>query len=305
LISGRGAQDRNETVGKHEPFFLLADYLTRNGIAVLRFDDRGVGQSEGTYDFFTTTKYDIVADVEAALKFLKTRPEIEKQEIGLIGHSEGGVIAAIVASERTDVAFVVLLASPGLNGIESLYFQVELVAKSFGVSESGIEKYQDILHHMSRILEEERDRELVTRRIIEMYKERSSGIEDDERRALRRIGYSFPEDPDDFALIIDSPGWYDFFTYAPEKVFQLVKCPVLALNGVKDLQVPPNEHLTAIEIALEEGGNSDYTILEVQDVNHMFQTAHTGSPSEYEQIEETISPKVLKEVKEWILRHSG
>ncbi len=303
LISGRGAQDRDETSGKHKPFLSIAEYLTENNIAVLRFDDRGFGQSGGEYDLSTTTKTDVVTDVAAAYDYLSHRPEIDTRNIGLIGHSEGGVIAAMVSEKIPNIGFIVLMASPGLKGFACLELQIGLVARSIGINESAIKKYQDIFQCMDDILRNETDDKIIQQKIFKRYSALSSTIRDDEREALKSIGYYLPKDPDVFFRIFKTPGWNDFFTCDPETIYQKVKCPILVVNGDKDLQVPSTAHLEAIATALKKGGHKNYTVLELPGLNHLFQSAVTGSPYEYEHINETISPAVLKIMKDWILTH--
>lgn len=196
------------------------------------------------------------------------------------------------------------MASPGLNGTECLELQIVLVARSFGISGYAIKKYQDIFRRMNEIQKNENNNDLIQQKIFKMYSELSPKIRDDERYALQQIGYFLPKDPNVFLSILKAPGWNDFFTYEPKMIYQKVKCPVLVMNGDKDLQVPSKDHLYAIENAFRKGGNLDYTVIELQDLNHLFQLARTGSPAEYEQINETINPKPLKIMKEWILKHT-
>lgn len=303
LISGRGQQDRDASTGKHKTFFVLADYLTRSGIAVLRFDDRGVGKSEGEFNFLTTTKEDISDDALAAYYYLLTRSEIDAQKIGFIGHSEGGIIAAMAASKTANTAFIVLLATPGLNGGASLSLQIALVARSFGISETTITKYQEILNNTLRIVKNTKNKKRASKEIAEMYKLLSDNIGEHERNSMRDVGYDFPKDPIAYAEMVNSPGWNDFLMYEPITIIKKVKCPILVLNGEKDLQVPSEENLKVIRFALKEGKAKDYTVKALPNINHLFQSAITGSPIEYQQIEETISPIVLVIIKDWIVKH--
>ena len=239
LISGSGAQDRDETLMGHKPFFVLADALSRRGIAVLRVDDRGVGGSTGST--MQATMEDSAGDVIAGLEFLKGRREIDKTKLGLIGHSEGGVIAPIVATKSMDVAFIVLMAGTGLPGDQIITLQTRLIAKS-------------------------------------------TGANDDE---------------------IKSPWLQYFLRHDPRPVLEKVKCPVLALVGEKDLQVPPKENLAAIETALKQGGNTVSTVKELPGLNHLFQNAKTGGIGEYSEIEETIAPSALTLIGDWIAERTG
>lgn len=298
LITGSGPQDRDETIYGHHPFLVLADYLTRQGIAVLRVDDRGVGESTG--DFSQATSEDFASDVLAGAEYLKTCKEIDPKKIGLLGHSEGGLIAPIVAVKSLDVAFIVLMAGPGLTGEEILYLQGALISRAMGVSEEDIIKKRQFNEKIFSVLIEEEDSEIAEERLRQMFEEDWEKMSDEEKE---QIGDSevFLEAQLQNLL---SP-WLKFFlTYDPKPTLSKVKCPVLAINGEKDLQVPPKENLSAIEEILKAGGNQSYTIKELPGLNHLFQTAQTGLPAEYVKIEETISPVALKIVGDWILEQT-
>ena len=295
LITGSGPQDRNETIYNHRPFLVLADYLTRQGIAVLRVDDRGVGESTG--DFSQATSVDFASDVLAGVEYLKTRKEINPEQIGLIGHSEGGLIAPMVAVKSPDVSFIVLMAGTGLTGEEILYLQGALISRAMGVSEEDITKKRQFNEKIFSVLKEEENSEVAEERLRQMFEEDWEKMSDEEKE---QIG-----DPEMFLdaqlQSLLSP-WLKFFlTYDPKPTLSKVKCPVLAVNGEKDLQVPPKENLSAIEEVLKAGGNQNYIVKELPDLNHLFQTAQTGVPAEYVKIEETISPVALKVVSDWIL----
>lgn len=298
LITGSGPQDRDETIYGHHPFLVLADYLTRQGIAVLRVDDRGVGESTG--DFSQATSEDFASDVLAGVEYLKTCKEIDPKKIGLLGHSEGGLIAPIVAVKSPDVAFIVLMAGPGLTGEEILYLQGALISRAMGVSEEDIIKKRQFNEKIFSVLIEEEDSEIAEERLRQMFEEDWEKMSDEEKE---QIGDSevFLEAQLQNLL---SP-WLKFFlTYDPKPTLSKVKCPVLAINGEKDLQVPPKENLSGIEEILKAGGNQSYTIKELPGLNHLFQTAQTGLPAEYVKIEETISPVALKIVGDWILEQT-
>jgi len=298
LISGSGPQDRNETIYNHHPFLVLADYLTRQGIAVLRVDDRGVGESTG--DFSQATSVDFASDVLAGIEYLKTRKEINPEQIGLIGHSEGGLIAPMVAVKSPDVAFIILMAGTGLTGEEILYLQGALISRAMGVSEEDIAKNRQFNEKIFSLIKEEKDKKTIEEKLRQMFMEDWAELNEEEKS---RIG-----DPEVFLEAqlksLLSP-WLKFFlTYDPKPTLNKVKCPVLAINGEKDLQVPPKENLSAIEEALKVGGNQNYTIKELPGLNHLFQTAQTGLPAEYAKIEETISPVALKIISDWILEQT-
>lgn len=295
LITGSGPQDRNETVSGHRPFWVLSDYLTRQGIAVLRVDDRGVGKSTG--DFSQATSEDFASDVLAGVEYLKSRKEIDPQKIGLVGHSEGGIIAPMVAVKSPDVAFIVLMAGTGLTGEEILYLQGALIARAMGVSEEDIAKNRQLNERIFSVIKEEKNKEVVEEKLRQIIMAEWEKLSEEEKNRI--------DNPEEYLKAqlqsLLSP-WFRFFlTYDPQPTLSKVKCPVLAINGEKDLQVPPKENLSAIEEALKTGGNQDYTIIEIPNLNHLFQTAQTGAPAEYAKIEETISPDALKIIGDWIL----
>lgn len=298
LISGSGPQDRNETIYNHRPFLVLADYLTRQGIAILRVDDRGVGESTG--DFSQATSVDFASDVLAGIEYLKTRKEINPEQIGLIGHSEGGLIAPMVAVKSLDVAFIILMAGTGLTGEEILYLQGALISRAMGVSEEDIAKNRQFNEKIFSLIKEEKDEKTIEEKLRQMFMADWAELNDEEKS---RIG-----DPEVFLKAqlqsLLSP-WLKFFlTYDPKPTLSKVKCPVLAINGEKDLQVPPKENLSAIEEALVAGGNKNFTVKELPGLNHLFQTAQTGLPAEYVKIEETISPVALKIIGDWIFEQT-
>ena len=298
LITGSGPQDRDEVVSGHRLFLVLADYLTRQGIAVLRVDDRGVGGSTG--DFSRATSEDFASDVLAGVEYLKINKEIDHHKIGLIGHSEGGIIAPMVAVKSSDVAFIVLMAGTGLTGEEILYLQGTLIARAMGTSEEDIAKGRQFNEKIFSLIREEKGEEIIEEKLRQMFMADWAELNEEEKS---RIG-----DPEVFLETqlqsLLSP-WLKFFlTYDPKPTLSKVKCPVLAINGEKDLQVPPKENLSVIEDALKTGGNQNYTIKEIPNLNHLFQTAQTGVPSEYAKIEETISPVALKIIGDWILEQT-
>jgi len=294
LITGSGPQNRDEELLGHKPFLVISDYLTKNGIAVLRYDDRGVGQSKG--DFKTATSADFATDVESAITFLKTRKEIKKNKIGLVGHSEGGLIAPMVASKSKDVSFIVLLAGTGIQGDKLLLLQQELIAKANGVSETDIKKSIETNSKLFEMVVKSNDnmklKTYLTNSINETLKNDTSaeipnGMTKDEFVSMQ-------------VNQISSPWMQYFMKFNPATTLEKVKCPVLAVNGEKDLQVPPKENLTAIKNALTKGGNKNVTTKEFLNLNHLFQECKTGAPGEYSTIEQTFSPTALEEIANWI-----
>jgi pimeloyl-ACP methyl ester carboxylesterase len=291
LISGSGAQDRDETIFQHKPFLILADALTRQGIAVLRVDDRGVGGSTGSVSKSTTE--DFAGDVLAGIALLKSRSEIDARKIGLIGHSEGGLIAPLVAARSDDVAFIVLMAGTGLPGEDILLMQGQLIAKVMGADQKGLEKQRNLQTSLFKVMKTQTDSQKVAAELRQAFK--SSLSEAD----LKKAG-DIDKLIDAEVKKVESP-WFRFFlTFDPRPTLAKVRCPVLALNGEKDLQVPPKENLAEIEKALKQAGNTHVTTRELPGLNHLFQTCKTGSVAEYGVIEETIAPSALKAIGEWV-----
>ncbi|MGA3044227.1 MAG: alpha/beta hydrolase, partial [Bryobacteraceae bacterium] len=297
LITGSGPQDRDEAIMGHRPFLVIADYLTRRGIAVLRVDDRGTGKSTGKFQEATTV--DFAGDGRASVEFLKTRKDIDPKQIGLIGHSEGGIIAPMLASQSSDIAFIVMLAGPGVIGEEVLLAQQYLIARAMGTPEDVAEKNRDIQRMMLGVVKEEKDAAEVKRKVHEGVEKLQAGLTEDQRKAQSEtIGGLDREIP-----TLTSSWFRAFLVYDPRPALEKVKVPVLAMNGALDLQVPPHQNLPAIAAALEAGGNPDYQIVKLPHLNHLFQTAQTGSPTEYSKIEETFAPVALQVLGDWIVRH--
>ncbi len=287
LLSGSGAQDRDEAVFGHRPFFVLADHLTRRGIAVLRVDDRGVGESEGT--MAVATMEDFVTDALSAVSYLVGRSDIDRTRIGLLGHSEGASVAPLAANRSDDVAFVVLLAGMGMTGRELLELQLVAINRAMGMPESVTEARSTMQKRLLDIATTASNDNAVAEQARAVLSE--SGLTGDAAEAQVR------------ALLTP---WMKFFlSYDPLPALRELRVPVLALNGEKDTQVPPAENLGPTEAALREGGNPDFTVRELQGLNHLFQTAETGSPTEYAQIEETMSPVALEIVADWIAERTG
>jgi uncharacterized protein len=296
LITGSGGQNRNEELLGHKPFLVIADYLTKNGFAVLRYDDRGIAESTGNYSIATTE--DFVTDALSAVEFLRTRKEINHSKIGLIGHSEGGMIAPMTAVQSDNVAFIVLMAGIGVPGDSILYLQGELIQKAEGRSEEEVQKSVKIQRKLFQMIKEINDDETLKSKIAEIFREDYAMLTDEDKKQMG--------DPEAYLQMqlktITSP-WFKYFVrYDPIPTLEKVKCAVLAINGEKDLQVPPKENLSAIENALKRGGNKNYETLMLPGLNHLFQTSKTGAVSEYSQIEETISPVALETMLTWLNR---
>lgn len=283
LITGSGPQDRDESLLGHKPFLVLADYLTRKGIAVLRFDDRGVGKSTG--DFATATTADFATDAEAGVAYLKTRSEVDPHKIGLIGHSEGAVIGPMVAARNTDVAFLVMMAGSGVPGDEILVAQTLRISETSGKSHQEAAKNAADEREILNLLKHEKDQTVM------------------EKKLREKLAGKIPEAQLGAQIQQISTPWFRYFIeYDPAPALKKVTCPVLAINGEKDMQVPPEQNLPPIRKALQAAGNKNFEIEELPGLNHLFQTARTGALSEYAEIEETMSAVVLAKIASWILK---
>ena len=292
VITGSGAQNRNEELMGHKPFLVIADYLSRNGIAVLRYDDRGVGGSQGKYS--EATSADLATDAEAAFDFLKNNPKIDPAKIGFAGHSEGGLIAPIVAASNPAVGFIVSLAGPGVSGEEIILRQTADISRLSGVKESDIKESIETNKKVYGILKKEKDNKKAESKIVDLFRktqEKKNLSKEDTEKAVNQLKMTFGA---------DQYTWFRYFIMTdPATFWKKVKCPVLALNGDKDLQVAADENLPAIAKALK-GNKSAKTVL-LPGLNHLFQHCKTGLPAEYNTIEETFSPDALKIISDWIL----
>ena len=288
LISGSGPQDRDETIMEHKPFLVLADHLTRQGIAVLRYDDRGVGASTGS--FGQANSRDFAADVEGAMAYLRRRPEIDPGQVGLIGHSEGGYIAPMVAARRDDVAWIVLLAGTGVPGDQILLNQAERIARAAGAQAADVTLNRRVQQVVFAAI-------------------KSGGTPSEVRRAFDEFVATLEPDDQQHTIVAASRAemssllepWFRFFlTYDPGTALARVRCPVLVLNGSRDLQVDPDLNLPAIRAALDKGGNEQYEIHRLPGLNHLFQPCKTGLPAEYRQIEQTFDRRTLDLISQWV-----
>jgi uncharacterized protein len=294
LITGSGPQNRNEELLGHKPFLVLADYLTRRGVAVLRVDDRGVGGSTGAVP--NSTSENFAADALAGIVFLKGHKGIDAKRIGLIGHSEGGLIAPLVASQSDDVAFIVLLAGPGLPGEDILLAQAALILKASGAGPEALAKQRATQEMMFAVLKQEKDNATAEKKMREEFDKQMPGLSEDEMAQAKQTLEA------QIKMVL-SPWFRHFLTYDPRPTLAKVKCPVLALNGENDLQVPVTENLREIEATLKAAGNKDVTVMRLPKLNHLFQTSETGLPGEYVKIEETFAPVALKTIGDWVLAH--
>jgi fermentation-respiration switch protein FrsA (DUF1100 family) len=295
LISGSGAQDRNEELLGHKPFMVLADYLTRQGIAVLRYDDRGTAESKGTFE--GATSLDFSYDAEAAMEYLLTRSDIHPDKIGFAGHSEGGFIAPMIAARNQKVGFIALLAGVGQPGDELLIEQGYLIGKAQGLPEDELRENKVAQSTIFNLIKEHYGNTPLVKEKVSAYL----------TKVLSENPEAIPEGTSAEDMMKQQMGtitgeWFQYLIVTdPAPSLEKVRCPVLAINGTLDLQVPPKANLSGIEAAVKKGGNNDVTIIEIPNLNHLFQTSETGSPSEYATLEETFSPIALKAIGDWIV----
>ncbi len=291
LIAGSGRIDRDETVFGHKPFWVLADHLTKQGFAVLRVDKRGVGQSTGNYDVATTE--DFAADALSGVEYLKTRKEVDAKQIGLIGHSEGGLIAPMIAIKSNDVAFIVLMAAPCVTGEAILYAQEALISRGMEIAEEQISHQLDFQSQVLSVIKKESDLEKAEKLIGEIITKQLANLPKEEQQASA--------DAMEAQMKRCNSRWFRYYlTYDPTVSLKHLKIPVLVMGGQLDSQVSPKQNLPVIAKILEEAGNRNYRIIEFPKLNHFFQTCETGSILEYGIIEETIAPVVLETLSNWI-----
>jgi pimeloyl-ACP methyl ester carboxylesterase len=284
LITGSGQQDRDETLMGHKPFLVLADYLSRRGIAVLRVDDRGIGGSTG--EVLHATSADFATDVEAGLAFLRTRADIDPRRIGLIGHSEGGLIGPMVAARNPSVAWLVMMAGPGVSGERIIVSQQRLIAAAAGTPAAVIDTNEALQGRLLAVTMAAKDAQAAREAV----------------KPILAAGGIAGAAGDAAADQLTSDWFRSFLRSDPVPALKQLRIPVLAVAGRLDLQVPPSENLPAIRAAL--AANRDAQVVELPGLNHLFQTARAGGVGEYAQIEETIAPAALKSVGDWIVAHT-
>lgn len=299
LITGSGPQDRDETIFGHKIFAVIADHLTRNGFIVLRADDRGVGKSTG--DFSKATSEDFSEDVSASLDYLLARPEVDKKKVGLIGHSEGGMIAPMVAVKRKEVSFIILLAGPGVQITELMAEQNEAIARSSGMSEKAIAEIKPLFRLVTGTIFQSPDSASAVAQtaliVGNWYVKKDSSV-------LRELNMATAKQRTDYvaAMVreLQSPWFRYFMQFDPRFYLEQLKCKVLALNGSRDLQVIARQNLPGIEAALKKSRSKNYEVKELPGLNHLFQSCNKCNLNEYGELEETISPLALEAMTRWM-----
>jgi pimeloyl-ACP methyl ester carboxylesterase len=300
LITGSGRQDRDETIFDHKPFAVIADYLTKRGFAVLRVDDRGAGKSTG--DFSTSTTADFALDIEEHVNYAKTLPMVDAAKIGLLGHSEGGLIAPMVAARNKSVAFIVLMAGPGVEIPELMALQNEMVLKSTGISKAAIDAYIPLYKDLMKSIISFDKQEDALVKAQKITKDWFDNTDKDLVKLTTNI--SSEADVDKFATTMtrtfSSKWWKYFISYNPQPTLQKVKCPVLAINGSADIQVPAAANLKGVEQSLKKGGNKHFTTKQFEGLNHLFQKCTKCTVQEYGELATTIEPEVLTNIGDWL-----
>jgi dienelactone hydrolase len=281
LIPGSGLHDRDATLFGHKPFLVIADALTRQGIAVLRVDERMVGGSTG--DVKGATLQDFADDAAAGVAYLRTRPDIDPKKVGLIGHSQGGMTAPLIAAQDRSIAFMVILAGPAIPTDQLLLKQQSLIAAVMGAPQDQIKQSQTLNRQVYQAIETNSP-EVAKTEALRLYK--AAGLP--EAKAAAAVSE------------VNSPFFRSLFAYNPQKTLAQVTCPVLALDGSLDLQVPAKENIAALKAGLS--GDHDVTIEELPGLNHLFQAAKTGAPSEYAKITQTFDPAALLLMTDWVVR---
>ena len=294
LVSGSGPQNRDEEVFGHKPFLVWSDYLTRNGIAVLRYDDRGIGKSTGIFSGATTA--DFATDAVSAVKYLKTRKEIEKGKIGVAGHSEGGVIAPIAANKCSDISFIILCAGTAVPGDEIILLQLKTISKLAGDTAEYIKKEYDLNRKTFEIIKSPGDSSEIAEELNLLYQNYYNSLNDSEKSRPDNSNNAIEQKKKSF-----SGKWMKYFLkYDPRTELEKLKVPVLALFAEKDIQVAPSQNKDEMEMTLQKSGSKNYKVVVFPGLNHMFQECKTGSIDEYAKIEQTTSPQMLELMNTWI-----
>lgn len=299
MITGSGPQNRDEEILNHKPFAVIADYLTKKGFIILRVDDRGVGKTSGK--FSTATSADFANDVNASLDYLFSRPEVDKKKVGLIGHSEGGMIAPMVASQRKDINFIVLLAGPGVKNIDLMTEQNAAVLKSAGISEKAVNAFKPLYKKTILQIINAPDTSSASKSVLSLVEE---WIQKNDSATVNELGLKTSKNIETYvhAMVSEvSTPWFKYFlAFDPEPYLEKLSCKVLAIDGSKDIQVIAKQNLPGIEAALKKSKSKSYEIKELPGLNHLFQTCKKCTVQEYGELEETFSPVALKVIGDWL-----
>ncbi len=303
MITGSGAQNRDEEIMGHRSFAVIADYLTRKGFIILRVDDRGMGKSTGK--FSEATSKDFEDDVSNSVDYLLSRPEVDKTKLGLIGHSEGGMIAPMVATKRKDINFIVLLAGPGVKIIDLMGEQSAAILRSEKTDEEAITVYIPLYKEMITETIHAKD---TTEALAAVKTTMNNWVNKTDKKLVAALGMDKAPQRDNMvnSLVrtVSSPWFKYFISFDPQPVLEKLECKVLALNGDKDIQVVSKQNLPAIEAALKKSKSPAYLVKEMPGLNHLFQTCIKCTVNEYGDLEETFSPAALQVMGDWLLKNA-
>jgi pimeloyl-ACP methyl ester carboxylesterase len=301
MITGSGPQNRDEELFGFKPFRMIADHFTRRGIAVLRYDDRGVGGSTGNLSLSTTS--DFADDVVAAVRFLQERKDINPKQIGLCGHSEGGLVAPLAATRCEDIAFIILMSGTGVNGMEILLAQGELIARANGEPEADIKEDMELSKRIFSALIDGQSPDRFREEALRLGRKQLDRMKPEERKAITNPEEYLQAQINAQMKQLQNPWFKYFISYDPAPTLKRVSCPVLALFGELDLQVPAEMNKRAMERAFKEGKTKDFLVKVFPKANHLYLTATTGSPSEYAKLKKEFVPDFLDTMSDWILDH--
>jgi dienelactone hydrolase len=301
LVSGSGPNNRDEGYYDRHPFLVVADALARRGIAALRYDKRGVGKSSGEFKGAVTRDFE--KDALAGIAYLRGLPEIIPQKVGMAGHSEGGLITSMAAAESKDVAFAVLMAGPGIKGDKRFALQVRYAAKGEGGDTKVVEAIANLSRGMIQIIRSDKDKNWTRQQLDDLFNRSYSGLSDAEKQKFDQILSTWGTEESVKEMVM-TPWYRQLVDSDPQAYLQKVQCPILAMNGDKDMEEVYPDGMNGIAEALKEGGNRDYTLKLFPGMNHMFQICKTGTPLDYPEIRETVAPEVLDYMTDWIVKHT-
>ncbi len=301
LLPGSGPVNRDEEAFGWKPFRIISDYFTQNGIAVLRYDSRGVGGSTG--DVYQSTFNDFAGDAIAAIHYLKRRKDINPDQIGLCGHSQGGIVAPIVASRSNDVAFIICVAGAGITGEECFITQFGMIDRLDGATDEDIEKLTDMRKQLFNLIRKDASETEIKPLLMKIAQTQTEIQEINEDKKREETQESLEEKLSCMLTLFNSPWGRFFLDYNPQAALEKIKCPVLLIFGEMDMQVLLEENKGAMVSALMKSRNSDFTVKTFPKANHLFQMAKSGHPSEYTELPKKFVPGFLEFMSDWILQH--
>lgn len=299
LLTGSGTQNRDEEILGHKPFKVIAAWLAKNGIASFRYDDRGWGVKVFDSSLLALTTFTFAQDADFILSQIKNQTGVNPNQIGFIGHSEGGLIASISAARNKDVAFVVLMAGTGIKGIDVLRGQIQKINSLSSVVQSEIDFQIAMLNEIYSLTQKGKTDSQINQAMTQWFDKTLAGYTTEQIKNMhlstpkeRQMSYS------DFLM----PWMRVFMQTDPAKYLSKIKVPLLAMNGQKDAQVIEKDNMPAIQKAMAKAKNKNFETFVPENMNHLFQECKTGSPDEYQSIEQTISPLALQKMSNFILK---